>query len=178
MPDARVQAAIENWGPRLIANGIDLNDFVRTTASISRWEEWLEAWSATAGMHRELGEQARQAGHERSAGEAFLRAAVSYHFAKFVWVLDPERNRRATEAAIRSLYDAHAVLDPTAERIEAPLEHGSIVANLRRPAGPGPAAAGDPDSRAGLDQGGVLRVGVGVPGKGDGHAFAGRSGPG
>ena len=28
MPDARVQAAIANWGPRLIANGVDYNDFV------------------------------------------------------------------------------------------------------------------------------------------------------
>lgn len=138
MPDSRVQAAIDNWGPRLIANGIDYNDFVRTTASISRWEEWLDAWSATADMHRELGEQATQAGYRRTAGEAFLRAAVSYHFAKFVWVLDPERNRRATDAAVRSLYDAHALLDPTAERIEAPLGHSSVVANLRRPAGTGP----------------------------------------
>jgi hypothetical protein len=121
VPDARVQAAIENWGPRLIANGVDFNDFVRTTAAISRWDQWLEMWSATAEVHRELGAQARAEGQLRTAGEAFLRAAVSYHFAKFVWVLDPERNRRATEAAIGALYAAHALLDPTAERIEAPL---------------------------------------------------------
>ncbi len=137
VPDARVQAAIENWGPRLIANGVDFNDFVRTTTAISRWDQWLEAWSATAEVHREVGAQARAEGHLRTAGEAFLRAAVSYHFAKFVWVLDPERNRRATEAAIAALYAAHALLDPTAERIEAPLEGAAVVANLRRPVGAG-----------------------------------------
>jgi len=109
--DARVQAAIDNWGPRLIANGVDYNDFLRTTAAISRWEEWLDAWSATAEAHRTLALEARREGHQRSAGEAFLRAAVSYHFAKFVWVLDPERNRAATEAAVRALYDAHGLLD-------------------------------------------------------------------
>jgi pimeloyl-ACP methyl ester carboxylesterase len=136
--DQRVQAAIANWGPRLIANGVDYNDFVRTTAGIVRWHQWLDEWTATAEVHRELAVQARSEGHLHSAGEAFLRAAVSYHFAKFVWVLDPERNRRATEAAIRALYAAHALLDPTAERIEAPLDDGLVVANLRRPAGGAP----------------------------------------
>ena len=133
MADARLQVAIDNWGPRLISNGIDYNDFVRTTASISRWEEWLEAWSATGDVHRDLGEQALGEGHARTAGEAFLRAAVSYHFAKFVWVLDPSLNRRATEAAVRAQYGALRVLDPGAERIEAPLGDGFIAANLRRP---------------------------------------------
>jgi hypothetical protein len=53
-PDARVQAAIAHWGPRFIANGIDFNDFVRTTAAITRWEEWIDAWTATAEGHLAL----------------------------------------------------------------------------------------------------------------------------
>jgi 2,6-dihydroxypseudooxynicotine hydrolase len=128
-----VQAAIDNWAPRLIANGVDYNDFVRVTSSISRWDEWLGAWTAVADAHRSLADEAVDAGHLQSAGEAFLRAAVTYHFAKFVWILEPERNRRATESAVRALYDAHAILDPTARRIEAPLNGGVVVANLRRP---------------------------------------------
>jgi 2,6-dihydroxypseudooxynicotine hydrolase len=131
MPDARVQAAIDNWAPRLIANGIDYNDFFRVTSAMSRWDEWLDAWSAAADAHLALAAEARDAGRVVSAGEAFLRAAVTYHFAKFVWVLDVERNHRATEAAVRALYDAHALLEPTAQRVEA----GLGVANLRRPAG-------------------------------------------
>ena len=43
MPDARVRAAIEHWAPRIISAGVDYNDFVRTTARIERWEEWLAA---------------------------------------------------------------------------------------------------------------------------------------
>jgi 2,6-dihydroxypseudooxynicotine hydrolase len=49
-------------------------------------------------------------------------------------VLDPQRNRRNTEAAVRALYAGHALLDPTAERIEAPLDGSMVVANLRLPA--------------------------------------------
>ena len=135
MRDERVDAAIRHWAGRFIANGIDYNDFVRTTGSISRWEEWLDAWTATAEAHAELARAALEHGYRQSAGEAFARAAVSYHFSKFVWVLDPGRNRRNTEAAISALYAAHAILDPGAERIEAPLDDAVVVANLRRPLG-------------------------------------------
>ena len=134
MPDARVQAAIDNWGPRLIANGIDYNDFVRTTGAIARWDEWLGAWSAAAEVHQGLAVEARAEGRLLSAGEAFLRASVTYHFAKFVWVVDPERNRRATEAAVHAMYEGLAIVDPGAERIEAELDGGRVVGNLRRPA--------------------------------------------
>jgi dienelactone hydrolase len=136
VPDARVQAAIDNWAPRFTTNGVDPNDFVRTTGRIARWDEWLDAWCETAEAHVALAEEARAAGRERTAGEAFVRAAVCFHFAKFVWVLDAARNRATTERAIAALYAAHALLDPTAERVEAPLDGGRVVGNLRRPAGP------------------------------------------
>jgi dipeptidyl aminopeptidase/acylaminoacyl peptidase len=137
MPDARVQAAIDNWGSRLIANGVDYNDFRRVTSSLERWEDWLDAWTETADGHREQAEQARAAGHALSAGEAYLRAALAYHFAKFVWVVDAERNRATTAKAIAAMAAAHALLDPTAERVEAPFDGARLAANLRLPAGDG-----------------------------------------
>jgi dipeptidyl aminopeptidase/acylaminoacyl peptidase len=135
VPDARVQAAIDNWAPRFTTQGVDPNDFRATTARIERWDEWLDAWSQTAEVHQALGEEAREQGRARSAGEAFVRAAVCFHFAKFVWVLDAERNRETTERAKAALYAAHELLDPTAERVEAPLDGAHVAANLRRPAG-------------------------------------------
>jgi dienelactone hydrolase len=139
MADERVQAAIRHWAARFIANGVDYNDFVRTTATIETWEEWLPAWTATAEVHADLAERAEADGNLRTAGEAHLRAAISYHFSKFVWVVDLERNRRNTEAAVRALYAAHRLLDATAERIEAQTDGGAVVANLRRPGGGAPA---------------------------------------
>ncbi len=139
MADERVETAVSHWAARLIANGVDYNDFVRTTSSITRWAQWLDAWTQTAEVHAALADRALAEGRQRTAGEAYLRAAISYHFSKFVWVLDPERNRQNTRAAIRALYAAHELLDPTAERIEAPLGHAHVVANLRRPRATGPA---------------------------------------
>jgi pimeloyl-ACP methyl ester carboxylesterase len=144
VPDARVQAAIDNWAPRFTTNGVDPNDFRTTTARIERWDEWLDAWCETAAVHRGLAEDALAAGNERSAGEAFVRAAVCFHFAKFVWVVDPERNRATTERAIAALYAAHRLLDPTAERIEAPLDGATVAGNLRRPAANGGGGSGAP----------------------------------
>ena len=130
MPDRRVQAAIDNWAPRFVANGVDFNDFRRTTARIERWDDWLEAWVETADEHRALAEEAAS---DVSAGEAWVRAAVGYHFAKFVWVVDVERNHEATRRAIAALARAHAALDPTARRIVIPFDGSTLTANLRRP---------------------------------------------
>jgi pimeloyl-ACP methyl ester carboxylesterase len=135
MPDARVQAAIDNWAPRMVSQGIDYNDFVRTTARIERWDEWLDQWCDTAELHLRLAREADEAGRRRTAGEAFVRAALCFHFAKYVWVLDGARNRDATERAREALYEAHRLLDPNAERVQASLDGGTIVANLRRPPG-------------------------------------------
>jgi pimeloyl-ACP methyl ester carboxylesterase len=133
MPDRRVQAAIEHWAPRFITMGVDWGDFVRTTGRIERWEDWLEAWSALADEHLERAIAAEAAGRGRSAGEAYLHAALCLHFAKFVWMLDAATHRAATERAIEALYRAHRHLDPSAERIEARLEGALLAGNLRRP---------------------------------------------
>ena len=70
-----------------------------------------------------------------SAGEAWVRAALCYHFAKFVWMVDMDRYRATADKAVSSLYAAHQHLDPGAERLEMPFEGTTMVANLRHPAG-------------------------------------------
>jgi dienelactone hydrolase len=133
VPDARVHAAIDHWGPRFVQAGVDYNDFLATTARIETWDQWLGEWCRTAGVHAALAREAEAEGRLRSAGEAWVRAAVCFHFAKFVWVLDAERSRAAADEAVAALRRAHELLDPTAERIEAPLDGSRVVANLRRP---------------------------------------------
>ena len=134
MPDERVQAAINNWAPRFISQGVDYNDFVRTTGKIERWEDWLDAWCATAEVHAGLARDAEAHGYSLTAGEAWVRAALCYHFAKFVWMVDMAKYRAAADKAVSSLYAAHKHLDRTAERLEVPLDGAIMVGNLRRPA--------------------------------------------
>ena len=49
-------------------------------------------------------------------------------------MVDAGRAREVSDLAVEALYAAHRSLDPTAERIEAPLDDGKVVGNLRRPA--------------------------------------------
>jgi RNA polymerase sigma factor (sigma-70 family) len=60
VPDDRVAAAVANWAPRFVAQGVDANDFTRTTGRIERWDEWLDAWTETAQEHEALAREARQ----------------------------------------------------------------------------------------------------------------------
>jgi len=132
VPDARVQAAIDHWAPRFVQAGVDYNDFVATTDRVDTWDEWLPAWVANGDMHAGL---AGEASSRLTAGEAWARATVAYHFAKFVWVVDPERSRAAADQAVAAMRNTHEHLDPDAERIEVPLDGGRVVGNLRRPKG-------------------------------------------
>jgi pimeloyl-ACP methyl ester carboxylesterase len=133
--DPRVQAAIDNWAPRFVSNGVDFNDFLRTTERIDAWQEWLPAWIETGDLHRTLAEEAEAEGSSLTAGEAYVRAALAYHFAKFVWVVDVRRNHDTTRLAVAALALAHRHLDPEAQRVEVPFEGATLVGNLRRPRG-------------------------------------------
>jgi pimeloyl-ACP methyl ester carboxylesterase len=135
MPDEQVRSAIANWGPRFTAQGVDPNDFARVTGGLERWEDWLDAWCANGDAHAALAASAAGAGWDRTAGEAWIRAALSYHFGKFVWMLDMARHDLAAGRAVAAMASAHRLLDPAAERIEIPFDGAAMVGHLRRPPG-------------------------------------------
>ena len=178
MPDERVSAAIAHWAPRFVTNGVDMNDFQTVTASVERWEEWLPAWVANGNMHAGLAREAEEQGRSRTAGEAWNRAALSYHFGKFVWMVDMDRYREATLLAVEALRNAHRHLDPGAERVEIP--YAGTVDGLEPPPPGGqraPAARPAP-ARPRLDEGGVLRLGERLPRARPRDALARRPRPG
>ena len=133
MRDSDIQSAIDHWAPRFTTQGVDPNDFQRVTSTLENWSDWLDAWVSNGDMHAELAAEAERAGHKVSAGNAWNRAALSYHFAKFVWVLDMAKHKFATEKSIAALLRAHKNLDPSARRIEIPFEGHQLVGNLRTP---------------------------------------------
>ena len=133
--DERVEAAIAHWAPRFTSQGVDMNDFRAVTSAVERWDDWLPAWVANGDLHADLAREAQERGRTLTAGEAWVRAALSYHFAKFVWMVDMARYEDAQARAIAAIREAHRLLDPTAERIEIPLDGFTMAGNLRRPPG-------------------------------------------
>jgi len=133
--DARVAAAIHHWAPRFVANGVPLADFQEVTAGIARWESWCEAWCARGKVHQALGERALAAGYRLSAGAHLNRAALCYHFAKFLFVNDYEQMRAAHRDAVACRTRALALIDPPGERVAIPHAGTRLYGILRKPAG-------------------------------------------
>ncbi|MGE5290709.1 MAG: alpha/beta hydrolase family protein [Micromonosporaceae bacterium] len=136
--DDRVAAAISHWAPRFTANGVTAPDFQRITSGVTDWPQWCAAWSAVAADHEKLGRDALAAGQELSAGAHLARAALYYHFAKFLFVEDMRQMRTAHAAAVRCLSDALPHLAPPGRRAEIPFEGARMAGVLRLPPGDGP----------------------------------------
>ena len=133
--DPRVETAISHWAPRFISNGVLLADFQEVTQGIERWEDWCSAWSARAAVHEQLGREALAEGSRLTAGEHLSRAGIYYHFAKFLFVHDPEQMRAAHMKAVECRGLALPHLRPPGERVEIAFEDGHLAGILRHPTG-------------------------------------------
>jgi 2,6-dihydroxypseudooxynicotine hydrolase len=133
--DPRVVSAMSHWAPRFVSNGITLTDFQEVTAGIARWEDWCAAWCARAAQHEALGREALAGGYRLSGAEHLSRAAVYYHFAKFVFVHDVDQMRAAHMKAVECKGLALPHMRPPVSRVEIPFEGGKLAGFLRLPAG-------------------------------------------
>jgi 2,6-dihydroxypseudooxynicotine hydrolase len=125
--------------PRLIAAGVDHNDFLVLQGRIGSIADWPGAWCAMAAMHEALGDDALAAGRRRTAGRAFERAALYYHVGQSVYFADPAEKLRMQRLQ-RAVYARAAPhLSPPATIIDIPFEGFAFPGNLRLPAGAGPA---------------------------------------
>lgn len=136
MQDSALETAIANWEPRVIANGVDPNDYRRIVGAVETWAQWLPAWEAHGDSLAALAAEAERLGRDETAGELWRRAASSYHFGKFVWIVDLELHARATRKAAAALGNALRLLDPTARRLEIPFDGAELIATYRRPREP------------------------------------------
>ena len=105
--DPTLTRVVQSWQPRFLANGIDPNDYQRTVSGLATWEEWYAAWMRLGGEHEQLAEDASRAGRAMTAGEAYYRAALAYHFAVFSWV----HNLDEYDAGHRKRVDCYRAAD-------------------------------------------------------------------
>jgi 2,6-dihydroxypseudooxynicotine hydrolase len=111
-----------------------LADFEEVTGTLERWQDWCGAWSRRAAVHEELGRSALRENFKLSAGEHLVRAAIYYHFAKFVFVQDLDQMRAAHMKAVECYRDGVALLRPhPGKRVAIPFEGKTIFGVLRNP---------------------------------------------
>ena len=136
--DVWVQSEAMLGAVRFVTQGVDANDVRNLLGRIHRNAEWLREWSATADMHEALAVEAEQRGYTVSAGEAYLQAALCYHFGKMRWIQVLEREAEYHQAHAKSIdtfCKALQYLDPSAERVDISYEHITMPAYLRKPPG-------------------------------------------
>jgi dipeptidyl aminopeptidase/acylaminoacyl peptidase len=136
-PDPRVAGAAAHWGYRFTANGTDYADFTATLARIGRWADWCREWGVTAAHYEQLAEAAEDEGRPQTATGAWQRAALAWHWGKFVFVDDPVQQRAAHERAVACFLKASRALTPPAELVHVPYGDTTLAAYLRVPAGNG-----------------------------------------
>lgn len=135
--DERLEAATSHWAMRFVANGTDYPDFVATVSRVARWEDWCGEWGRTAERYERLAEQAEQAGRHSTAAEAWRRAALCWHWGKFVFAEYPDQQRAASERAVDDYAKGAHGLNPPAQRVEIPYPGRSLPGYLRVPDGAG-----------------------------------------
>jgi len=133
--DDRVRIAVSHWAPRFVANGVDLSDFNATLARIQTWSQWLTEWAATARDYEDLAQTAESHGFALTAAEAWRRAALCWHFGKFVFMEDPDLARTAQQRLTEDYQKGMWALEPPATRVEIPYGAVRMAALLRLPAG-------------------------------------------
>jgi 2,6-dihydroxypseudooxynicotine hydrolase len=136
-PDARVAGAAAHWGNRFTANGTDYGDVTATLARITRWADWCREWGVTATRYERLAEAAEDAGQRQTAAGAWQRAALAWHWGKFVFVDDPAQQRAAHERTVACFLRAAPALTPPAELVRVPYGATTLAAYLRVPRGTG-----------------------------------------
>ena len=129
--DARVAAAEAHWANRFVSNGTDYGDFQATLSRISRWDDWCREWGRTARRYEEIAEAAPS---PQTAAGAWRRAALAWHWGKFVFTDDPVQQRAAHDRAVACFARCAGALTPPAELVRIPYQGTALPAYLRIPA--------------------------------------------
>lgn len=129
----RLEAVVGHWLPRMAVAGIMPADAMRLVNEAGEWPQWCATWCAEGERQVALADESREAGRLITAGEAYLRAALYFHFAQFMFFEDQEQKSRAARRKVEVYTLAAPFLQPPALRISVPFAGGELYGYLRRP---------------------------------------------
>jgi len=133
--DQFVEYAIRAFTWRITSNYVSPWEFEQIRGQIETWDQWLPVWSRWAEKHLGDGDAALESGRLLTAGEAYVRAALFYHWASFLSVQDQAQFRSALKAMHTCLAKAAPLVDPLMELVEVPFEGTSLPGYFRKPKG-------------------------------------------
>jgi len=135
MADRNVEVALDRFTWRMLSQYVSPWEFEQLKKKIQVWDQWCEEWCKAARRHTEIGDKALAEGHRLSAGTAYIRAALYYHWATFLFVHDQKQWRAGMEAMGECWKKAAPLVEPPMELFEIPYEGTCLPGYLRKPAG-------------------------------------------
>lgn len=123
-----------NWG-RLILDGVAYSDMV---GARDRPEEvtWFDYWMNLADEYEQEAARKTALGHDLSAGELLMSAALSAQYAQFLWF--DERRAKGQKRKVELYQKAAPLLSPAAKRHELVVDGIPMPVYVRFPYGSGP----------------------------------------
>lgn len=135
MADRDVEVTFERFTWRILSQYVRPWELERLREAIQTWDQWFDAFSEAASRHVDIGDRAVAGGHAATAGPAYIRAALFYHWATFLYGHDQERFTAGMEAMNQCWEKAAPLVDPTMELFTVPFEGISLPGYLIRPPG-------------------------------------------
>ncbi len=133
MADRDVDVTFERFKWRFLSQYVTPWELDRLRQDIQTWDQWFERWSEAADRHIDIGDRAMAGGHDRTAGDAYVRAALFLHWATFLYGHD--RNRFTS--GMRAMHDlwerAAPLVDPPMELFVVDFEGSLLPGYLLRP---------------------------------------------
>jgi dienelactone hydrolase len=133
--DERLDAMYRRFTWRILSNYVTPWEFEQLKAEITDYEQWCAVWSRHAAGHVRRGDEALAAGRRLTAGDAYLRGGLAYHWASFVFTHDQAQFRGALEAMEATWAKAAPLVAPPMELMRVPFGTLSMPGYLRVPAG-------------------------------------------
>jgi dipeptidyl aminopeptidase/acylaminoacyl peptidase len=136
--DPQVQEVLDIWAARFLHGHIEVGDLTATMDRIDEWSDWGRAWTETARVHEEMGEQAWDEGRRISAVGFFVSAARCYHLSYFLSVDDENAHAYGLAKMVECHDRVLPYMEPAVEKIVIPFPEADLSGLLSIPAGDGP----------------------------------------
>lgn len=119
-PNNRLSQVLSHWMPRIQVSGITYSDATRVVENAGEWSNWCKAWSDEGSRQETIGDEMLKRQRYVSAGEAYIRSALFYHFGQFMFFDDLAQKQEAADKKVKVYQKAAPCLNPPAERLEIP----------------------------------------------------------
>ncbi|HEY2044610.1 MAG TPA: alpha/beta fold hydrolase [Jatrophihabitans sp.] len=133
--DDRLDSMYRRFTWRILSNSVAPWEFEQLRESIFDYEQWCAAWSSCAAEHVSRGDEAFESGRLRSAGEAYIRAGLFYHWASFMFTHDQQQFSAALANMNAAWERAAPLVSPAMEILSVDFDGTTLHGYLQLPEG-------------------------------------------